>query len=51
MKFLKKLFINDKAFYRKVLILALPIALQSLITTGVNLLDNMMLGRVGADLV
>ena len=46
MNFLKKLFDMEKGFYRKVLILALPIALQSLITIGVNMLDNLMVSRI-----
>ena len=38
-----KLFVRDKNFYRTLLILAVPIALQSLITVGVNMMDNIML--------
>ena len=34
-------------FYKKVFTLALPIALQSLITIGVNMLDTMMVGKLG----
>ena len=34
-------------FYKKVFMLALPIALQSLITIGVNMLDTMMVGKLG----
>ncbi len=45
-----KLIQKEPAFYKKVLILALPIALQSLISVGVNMLDTIMLGRVGTDL-
>ena len=44
---LKKLFDMEKGFYKRVLILALPIAMQSLITIGVNMLDNIMVGRLG----
>lgn len=47
MSFLKKLIVSDKVFYRKVLFLATPIALQSLITIGVNMLDNLMVGSLG----
>ena len=36
-------------FYKKVFVLALPIALQSLITIGVNMLDTMMVGKLGDD--
>ena len=46
-----KLFQKDPHFYKKVLMLALPIALQSLIAVGVNMLDTIMLGRVGTDLI
>lgn len=45
-----KLFQKDANFYKKVLVLALPIALQSLITVGVNMLDTIMLGRIGHEL-
>lgn len=47
MKVLKKLFISDKSFYKKVLTLALPIAMQSAIAIGVNMLDTIMVGKVG----
>lgn len=47
MKGLKKLFISDKSFYLKVLTLALPIAMQSAIAIGVNMLDTIMVGKVG----
>ena len=36
-------------FYKKVFVLAMPIALQSLITIGVNMLDTMMVGKLGDD--
>lgn len=42
-----KFFKNDPEFYKKVFVLALPIALQSLITIGVNMLDNIMVGQLG----
>ena len=47
MRGIKKLIVSDGAFYRKVLFLATPIALQSLITIGVNMLDNLMVGSLG----
>ncbi len=47
MKWLKKIFGLDRGFYRQVVVLALPIALQSLISIGVNMLDTVMLGRLG----
>ncbi|MBO4864632.1 MAG: MATE family efflux transporter [Eubacterium sp.] len=36
-------------FYKQVFILSIPIALQSLITIGVNMLDTMMVGSLGDD--
>ena len=41
-----KLF-GDKAFYRRVLILTIPILIQNFITNFVSMLDNVMVGRVG----
>ena len=41
------LFVKDKAFYKKVASIALPIALQGLITSGVNAMDTVMVGSVG----
>lgn len=43
-----KLFQKDAHFYKKVLILAIPIALQSLIAVGVNMLDTIMVGSIGS---
>lgn len=42
-----KLFQNEPKFYKSVFTLALPIALQSLITIGVNMLDTIMVGKLG----
>ena len=42
-----RLFIKDAAFYRRVAAIAIPVALQGLITTGVNMLDTVMVGAVG----
>ena len=44
---LKSKFVGDKAFYRMVGTIAIPIVIQSLITNFVNLLDNIMVGQVG----
>lgn len=38
---------ENKEFYKKVFTLALPIACQSLITIGVNMLDTIMVGSLG----
>ncbi|MBE5962983.1 MAG: MATE family efflux transporter [Lachnospiraceae bacterium] len=47
MKRLKKLIVHDHGFYKSVAMLAAPIALQSLITIGVNMLDTIMVGKLG----
>lgn len=41
-----KNFIGDRAFYKKVLALTLPIMIQNGITNLVNMLDNIMVGRL-----
>ncbi len=48
MTFLKK-FIGDRAFYKKVLAVSVPIMIQSGITNFVSLLDNIMVGRVSTE--
>ena len=40
-------YIGDRAFYRRVLALALPIMVQNGITNFVSMLDNVMVGQVG----
>ncbi|MBO5128943.1 MAG: MATE family efflux transporter [Oscillospiraceae bacterium] len=40
-------FIGDRAFYRHVLAIAIPIIIQNGITNFVSLLDNIMVGQVG----
>ena len=42
-----KKFIGDKAFYRRVMVVALPILIQNGIGNFVSLLDNIMVGQVG----
>jgi len=44
-----KRFIGDKAFYKKVLMLVLPIMLQNGITNLVSMVDNIMIGTVGTE--
>ena len=39
--------VKDKAFYIKAASIALPIAAQSLITIGVNIMDTIMVGDLG----
>ena len=45
---LKKYF-GDRAFYKKVIAIALPIMIQNGITNFVNMLDNIMVGRIGTE--
>ncbi len=40
-------YVGNKAFYRNTLTIAVPIMLQNGITNFVNMLDNLMVGRVG----
>ncbi len=40
-------YIGDKRFYRHVLAVSVPIMLQNGITNFVNMLDNLMVGRIG----
>jgi len=41
------LIVKDKGFYKNVAKIAIPIALQGLITSGVNMMDTIMVGAVG----
>ena len=41
--------IGDRQFYKKVLLITLPIIVQNGITTFVNLLDYIMVGQVGTE--
>lgn len=43
----KRTFIGDRAFYKTVLALVVPIIVQNTISNFVNLLDNIMVGQVG----
>ena len=42
-------YIGDKAFYRMVLLIVVPIIIQNGITNFVNMLDNIMVGQVGTE--
>lgn len=42
-------FVGNKAFYKMVLAIAVPIMIQNGITNFVNLLDNIMIGQVGTE--
>ncbi len=39
--------VKDKGFYRSLLLIALPVAMQNIISHGVNLMDTVMIGRIG----
>ena len=41
------MFVRDKEFYKKVLTIAIPISLQSLITFAINMMDTVMVGKLG----
>lgn len=38
---------NDKDFYKKLMIIAIPITLQNLIGSSLNMIDTLMIGMVG----
>ena len=41
------LFTKDRNFYKTLILLAIPIALQNFISYGVNFMDNIMIGKLG----
>lgn len=45
----KKKYIGDGAFYRRYLLLALPMIVQNAITNLVSFLDNIMVGQLGTE--
>lgn len=46
---MKNKLIGSRAFYKKVLAIAVPIMIQNGITNFVSLLDNIMVGRIGTE--
>jgi len=46
---LKEKFIGDKNFYKRVLLIALPMIGQNAITSFVSFLDNIMVGMIGTE--
>ena len=44
-------FVGDKAFYKSVLVLLIPIIIQQFITNFVSLLDNVMVGSLGTEAI
>ena len=46
---LKNKFFGDKAFYKMILAIAVPIIIQNLLTNLVSMADNIMVGQLGTD--
>ncbi len=44
---LSKYIVTDKSFYKQMLVLTLPVVLQSIINQGVNMMDTIMVGKLG----
>ena len=44
-------FKQNAAFYKDLWVIALPIALQQLVTSSLNMVDTLMVGKVGVDAV
>lgn len=42
-----KLFVRDRNFYKTLLVIAVPIALQNLVTVLVSMMDTLMIGQLG----
>lgn len=40
-------FIGDKRFYRRVLLMVVPMILQNMVTNFVSMIDNIMVGQIG----
>ena len=45
----KNKFIGDRAFYRRVTYIVIPMIIQNAITSFVNFLDNIMVGQIGTE--
>ena len=46
---LKRTYFGDKAFYKRLFLVMLPIVIQNAITNFVSMLDNLMVGRLGTE--
>lgn len=44
---MKKYIITDKAFYSEALMIVFPVVLQAIINQGVNMMDTIMVGKLG----
>ena len=40
-------FVKDKSFYKRAAVIAIPVTLQTMITMGVNMADQIMVGKLG----
>ncbi|NLM85116.1 MAG: MATE family efflux transporter [Clostridiales bacterium] len=49
MSIFRRRFIGDKAFYKTVLGIMIPVIIQNSVTNFVNLLDNIMVGQLGTE--
>lgn len=49
MRNLREKLIGDKAFYKRIILLALPMIAQNAITSFVSFLDNIMVGMIGTE--
>lgn len=38
---------NDKVFFKKMLLIGIPVVFQNLISIGINLIDTLMIGKLG----
>lgn len=47
MNIFRKYLLGDKSFYQELLVVGLPIVLQNLLTSSLNLIDTLMVGRLG----
>lgn len=44
---MKQIGVKDREFYKKLFLIALPIALQNLISSSLNMVDTVMIGQLG----
>lgn len=45
----RKKFVGDRQFYKRVLLMVVPMILQNLVTNFVSLIDNIMVGQIGTE--
>ena len=48
---IKKKYIGDKDFYKRYILIAMPMIIQNAITNFVNFLDNIMVGKLGSEAI